>query len=58
MYYGDYNLAKDRADQIRAEVQHNRLEAALAKNNHIDEADDARKSLVARGATLIAALIR
>lgn len=58
MYYGEYQLAKDRMQQIRAEVQHDRLEAALANGNRPEETGDARKSLVARGTALIVALTK
>ncbi len=58
MYYGDYELARNRREQIRAEVKHYRLEAALANGSQVEKSDEARKSLVARGATLIGALIR
>ena len=58
MYYGDFRLAEDRAEQMRAEIQHNRLEAALAKHDSIGNAGHATKSPVARVTNLIAALIR
>jgi len=57
MYYGGYLLARDNAEQIRAEVQHNRLEAALA-NNHIQEEADVQLNIVTRVANLMVALIK
>jgi len=58
MYYGEYQLGRARMQQIREEVQHNRLEAALAKSNRSERANDARKSLATRVATVVAALTR
>jgi hypothetical protein len=58
MYYGDYQLVKDRTEQMRAEIHNNRLGAALANSNRIEKAGYATKSPVARVTTLVAALIR
>ncbi len=58
MLYGgyDYQLGKDRMEQVRTEIGQNRLEAGLAKGARLKEAD--RRSAVARGTALVAALLR
>lgn len=58
VFYGDYQLGKDRMEQIRAEVKRNRLEASLARDVRLQEAGTAHRSVFARSTTLIATLIR
>lgn len=52
----DNGLARERTAQMRAEVARNRLEARSAKAGRAGEDGAARRGVVARGATLIAAL--
>ncbi len=58
MFYGgyDYQLGKDRMEQARTEIGRNRLVASLAKGTRPEEAD--RRSAIARGTALVAALLR
>ncbi len=58
MFYGgyDYQLGKERMEQARTEIGRNRLEAGLAKDARLEEAD--RRSAVARGTALVSALLR
>ena len=58
MFYGgyDYQLVKERMEQARTEIRRNRLEAGLAKGARLEEPD--RRSAVARGTALVAALLR
>ena len=58
MFYGgyDYQLGKDRMEQARTEIRRTRLEAGLANGARLEEAD--RRSAVARGTALLAALLR
>jgi hypothetical protein len=58
VFYSDYQLGKDRMEQVRAEVQWNRLEVSLARGFRLQKADDARRSGLARGTALIGTLIR
>jgi len=60
MLYGgyDYQLGRDRAEQVRTEVQRNRLEASLARGARLQKAGDTRRSMLARGTALIGTLIR
>ena len=52
----DNGLARERAAQMRAEVERNRLEARSAKVGRTGEDGAARKGKVARGAALVSAL--
>ena len=56
MFYGgyDYQPGKERMEQARTEIRRNRLEAG--KGARLEEAD--RRSVVARGTALFAALLR
>lgn len=58
MFYGgyDYQLGKERMEQTRTEIDRNRLEAGLATGARLEETD--RRSAVARGTALVAALLR
>src|SRR3712207_6320957 len=58
MFYGgyDYQLVKERMEQACTEIRRNRLEAGLAKGARLEEQD--RRSAVARGTALVAALLR
>ncbi len=59
MYHDfDYGLGRERAAQMRKEVEHNRLEARLAQAARSDEGNVARRGRVARGAALVTALFR
>ncbi len=60
MFYGgyDYQLGKDRMEQARTEIERNRLEARLAKVTRLEQAHETRRSAVARGTALVAALLR
>ena len=60
MFYGgyDYQLGKDRMEQARKEIERNRLETRLAKSARLEEADEPRRSVVARGTAFVAALLR
>ena len=60
MFYGgyDYQLGKDRMEQARTEIERNRLEARLAEGARLEQADETRRSAVARGTALVAALLR
>ncbi|CAN5659238.1 hypothetical protein BH18ACT11_BH18ACT11_21940 [soil metagenome] len=55
MYYG---LGRERVAQMRKEVEHNRLEARLARAARSDEGNVTRQGRVARGAGLVTALFR
>ena len=57
MFYSgyDYQLGKDKMEQARTEIRRNRLEAG--KGARLEEADR-RRSVVARGTALFAALLR
>ncbi len=55
MYYG---LGRERVAQIRKEVEHNRLEARLARAARSEEGNVTRQGRVARGAALVTALFR
>lgn len=54
----DHALVRDRAAQMRTEVERNRLEARLARAARSDRASVARGGRVARGAALITALFK
>ena len=60
MFYGgyDYQLGKDRMEQARSEIERNRLGARLAKGTSLEEANEGRRSALARGTALVAALLR
>jgi hypothetical protein len=60
MFYGgyDYQLGKGRMEQARTEIERNRLEARLAEGARLEQADETRRSAVARGTALVAALLR
>lgn len=54
----DHVLARERAAQMRAEVERNRLEARLARAARSDEDGAIRRGRVARGVALVTALFR
>ncbi len=54
----DHGLGKERMAQMRKEVQHNRLEASLAKARLGEEAVPRRGGVLTRGTTFVAALLR
>jgi hypothetical protein len=54
----DYGLARERVSQMRKEVEHNRLDARLARSARSDGDGVARRGRVARGAALVTALFR
>ena len=59
MYHDiDYGLGRERRVQMREEVEHNRLEARLARAARSEEGNATRKGRVTRGVTLVAALFR
>ena len=59
MYHDiDYGLGRERAAQMRTEVEHNRLETRLARAARSKEGNDACRGRVARGAALVTALFR
>ncbi len=59
MYHDfDHGLARERMVRIRTEVEHNRLEASLARAARSNEDSVTRKGRVARGAALVTALFR
>jgi len=59
MYHDfDHGLAREQMAQMREEVEHNRLEARLARAARSDGGGVAREGRVARGAALLTALFR
>jgi hypothetical protein len=58
--YQDFGngLGRERMEQVRTQVERNRLEARLAKTSRFDEDGAARRGRVARGSALIMALFR
>ncbi|MDQ3639764.1 MAG: hypothetical protein M3426_17580 [Actinomycetota bacterium] len=59
MYHDfDHGLAREQTAQMRKEVEHNRLEARLARAARSDGGGVAREGRVARGAALLTALFR
>ena len=52
----DRGLARERTAQMREEVEHNRLDARLARADRSDGEGVARGGMVARGAALLMAL--
>ena len=51
-------LGRERRAQIHREVEHNRLDARLAKAARSEEGGATRRGRVARGAALVTALLR
>jgi hypothetical protein len=51
-------LGKERMVQMREEVEHNRLEASLAKAASLSEEAVLRRDMVTRGITFVTALFR
>lgn len=58
VFYSDYQLGKDRMEQVRAEIRRNRLEAALARGSRLWRAGYARGSVLVRGTAPIGTLIK
>ncbi len=59
MYHDfDHGLGRERMVQMRREVEHNRLEASLARAARSNEDSVTRRGRVARGAALVTALFR
>ena len=54
----DYRLGKERVVQMRKEVEHNRLEASLAKAASLSEEAVLRRGRLTRGIALVTALFR
>jgi hypothetical protein len=56
----DHGLGKERMAQMRKEVQHNRLEAGLAREARLGEeaVPLLRGGVLTRGTTFVAALLR
>jgi hypothetical protein len=54
----DYGLGKERVLQMRKEVEHNRLEARLAKAASLSEEAVLRRGRLTRGIALVTALFR
>jgi hypothetical protein len=54
----DYGLGKERVLQMRKEVEHNRLEASLAKAASLSEEAVLRRGRLTRGIALVTALFR
>jgi hypothetical protein len=54
----DYALGKERMVQMRKEVEHNHLEASLAKAASLSEEAVLRRDMVTRGITFVTALFR
>ena len=58
LYHGlDYGLGKEWMVQMRKEVEHNRLEARLAKAS-LSEETVLRRDMLTRGTTFVTALFR
>jgi hypothetical protein len=59
MYHDfDRGLGRERMVQMRREVEHNRLEASLARAARSSEDSVSHRGRVARGAALVTALFR
>ena len=59
MYHDfDHGLARERMVQMRKTIEHNRLEASLARAALSNEVSVTRRGRVARGAALLTALFR
>ena len=54
----DHGLGKERVARMREEVEHNRLEASLAKAASLSEEAVLRRDMVTRGITFVTALFR
>ena len=54
----DYRLGKERVVQMRKEVEHNRLEASLAKVASLSEEAVLRRGRLTRATTFVTALFR
>ena len=54
----DYGLGSGRVVQMRKEVEHNRLEASLAKAASLSEKPLPRRGIVVRGAASLLGLFR
>ena len=54
----DHSLGRERTAQMRKEVEHNRLDARLARAARSDGDGVARRGRIARGAALVTALFR
>jgi len=54
----DHGLGRVRVEQMRMEVEHNRLEACLAKAARSNEDSVNRRDRFARGVALVMALFR
>jgi hypothetical protein len=54
----DHGLGRERVGQMHMEVEHNRLEARLAKAARSNEYSVTRRGRVARGVALVMALFR
>jgi len=54
----DHGLGKERVARMREEVEHDRLDARLAKAARSEEDGAARRGRVARGVALVTALFR
>ena len=58
MYHDiDYGLGRERAAQMRTEVEHNRLESRLSKNAGLEK-DVSRRSMATRSAAVLMSLFR
>jgi hypothetical protein len=60
MFYGGYHhqVGRERAVEMRREVEHNRLEARLAKSALAHGEDVSRRGIAARGGAVFVALFR
>jgi hypothetical protein len=59
MYHDfDHRLGRERMVQMRTEIEHNRLEASLARAARSNEDSVNRRGRVARGAAFVTALLR
>jgi hypothetical protein len=54
----DYKLGKERVVQMRKEVEHNRLEASLAKAASLSEEAVLRRGRLTRATTFVTVLFR
>jgi hypothetical protein len=54
----DHSLGRERTAQMHKEVEHNRLDARLARASRSDGDGVARRGRIARGAALVTALFR
>jgi hypothetical protein len=59
LHQAEFGLCRERAMQMRTEVEHNLLEARLARAARSEEGNVTRRGRIARGAaTLVPALFR